>query len=976
MVVTMDLAHWHKRLQRHFSELSAQRRKMFPDQRIFGLEHGLEIAEIQALSKAVRAHIAAEPPLFKHALAWIVYSAEIGYLYSGDEYWQTFEEQTPGWIVNGDRYWLRCCFLWFQKEFNGVVPTGTWAKHFSIICWPITHAILPRDLQRQLARILYEVRHLFSAELFESPSILGDLITARSWNATSRFQNLAQETQLVGQIATALLLQGEFGTDNLIHQMTLRRIGEDLDCERRGREWLRKARRFAKERAQIRGLGLLGRNMKSSGVDHVERARAEIVELGIEPRLVLRPVDSTHSSWDVSLEIPDLSHLLLRFPNTKKILTGCRCVVAGAAGRPLARGRCLHGTQRVRLSRWPHVNEVLLRFEQTDPQLEYLLRTECLLRPGPTWLFRIASDGLAYECRSLRVRPGARYIIVSTAGPIRSKDHTNSIDLLCEGVDGSMLELPQALTEDWEETIQHLGLGQAKMIEVWPAGLSAFVWDGEGHGEWLASERPCLGILTDHPLTRFLISMGTNSDLKLEITKVKPGEPVFVELPNLPVGLHTVHVSAQSSLSGQTELLGDLDVVMRIREAQPWSPGVSPQGPLMVQIDPANPTLEQLWEGRIDVALRGPADRNVKCRVSLFERDGDVSTVAKQLPPLRLPVTPDDWRGHFEKHFRKTKDAAHYYDTARACELEFSADELGAFTVRCERDFTPLRWAVRRSGQGCFVRLLDDSGSEEQPEIKRIAFEAPCIEEELRLAPQYEVPDPGGMYVARISDFTAAVIVPPLVLHGFADFGCISRIDEGKRSTESIIQTLDISRLWGHARLPGDFISTIRRRGVLHALARHVAQLVCGDNWAKAEAEAEACNDAGKIAILKNGISKRSAGKAIDELLARDYGDLVDASCEKRVERIASLATKFCLLPSRSDGKTKNAVWLSEFALRLASDPVGVGTWAEKRLHDGLARLMDVPAIARAARFLVLATDYHLKSQTAHGELYAGWGWT
>lgn len=264
---------------------------MFPDQRIFGLEHGLEIAEIQALSKDVRAHIAAEPPLFEHALAWIVYSAEIGYLYSGDEYWQTFEEETPGWTINGDRYWIRRCFLWFQKQFNGVVPTGTWAKHFSIICWPITHAILPRDLQRQLARILYEVRHSFSAELLESPSILGDLIAARSWNATSRFQNLVQETQLVGQIAAALLLQGEFGTDNLIHQVTLRRIGEDLDRERRAREWLRGARRFAKERAQIRGLGLLGRNMKPSGLDHVVSARTEIVELGIEPRLVLRPVD-------------------------------------------------------------------------------------------------------------------------------------------------------------------------------------------------------------------------------------------------------------------------------------------------------------------------------------------------------------------------------------------------------------------------------------------------------------------------------------------------------------------------------------------------------------------------------------------------------------------------------------------------------------------------------------------------------------
>src|SRR5205814_1568777 len=138
------------------------------------------------------------------------------------------------------------------------------AEHFSIISWPITHAILPCDLQRQLARILYELRHSFSAELFESPANLGDFIAARSWNATSRFQNLAQNKLLLGQIAVALLLQGSFGTGGLIYPATLDRIGKDLDRERRAREWLRGARRYARERAQIRGLAITSRSVISS----------------------------------------------------------------------------------------------------------------------------------------------------------------------------------------------------------------------------------------------------------------------------------------------------------------------------------------------------------------------------------------------------------------------------------------------------------------------------------------------------------------------------------------------------------------------------------------------------------------------------------------------------------------------------------------------------------------------------------------
>ena len=97
----MDLDSWQARLAKHFSQLREDRNATWGDKPIFALEHGLEPAEVQALSAAVRAHIAHTAPDIDHALAWIVYAAEIGYGYCGDEYWQTFEEQTPGWVLLG-----------------------------------------------------------------------------------------------------------------------------------------------------------------------------------------------------------------------------------------------------------------------------------------------------------------------------------------------------------------------------------------------------------------------------------------------------------------------------------------------------------------------------------------------------------------------------------------------------------------------------------------------------------------------------------------------------------------------------------------------------------------------------------------------------------------------------------------------------------------------------------------------------------
>ena len=991
MVMEKELRDWQARLATHFAALRELRSRDGLARPVFGLEHGLDSSEVQTLEDAVRADIAYRRPSRTHALVWIVYASEMGYRYAGDEYWQTFERETPGWVQNGDRHRIRDFYLQFHRDYGGAVPSGVWAKQFSIICWPITHAILPKDLQRQLAHTLYDSRYSFSGDVLGSPESLGALIAARSWNTNSRFQNFVQEKRLVGQIAAALLLQGEFGSSNLIHSATLQRIGEDVDRERQAREWLKSARQSAGERVKVRGLGLLERDANPSNISRLDEARAQVAALGMEPRLLLRPTGPLGGSWDVSLEIPDLSHLLLRFPQTKEILPTSRCTVAGSLGRPLARGRLLHGAQRVLLARWPRSDEVLLQFEQTDPQLDFLLSTECLLRPGPNWLFRIASDGLAYECRNLRVRPGERYILVNTGGPVKSDEHTSPIDIECEGVEGALLDLPQALTVGWEESLRNLGLGQARTVEVWPAGLAPVAWDGEGYGEWLASEAPCLAILSDHPFASLAVSMDTSTESTFELTSVEPGEPVFVEFPQLPVGVHRLHFYARSMATGQPEQLGDLDVVVRIREERPRSQMVNPLGPLSLHMDPATPTLEQLWEGRLDLSLRGPNGRDVECTVSLFERDGEAAIIAQRLPPISAPFTSDDWRGHFRDHFQEKKSAQEAYDRARVCTLAFSADELGAFTVRCERDFTLLRWAVRRHGQGHVVRLYDDRGHSEPPLVSRATFETPCIEETLDFDSESEVPASGGMYVARADGLRAAVIVPP-VLHGFGleALRFVPNVERQDRSIESVLRVVGYASQWRQASLPGDLLSAIRQRNIMLTLVAELFRLLCGDNWARAEKEFSLSDSPRALETLSGAVSRNALEAGVGATLFRDAEAIAHGTKGYRIGRLASLAVDYRLLSStpvanRLRGATTNSqastdvdapAWLTELSLRLASDPASAETWAGRYLDTGLNRLLGTTTLARAARFLVIATDHYLRARSLSGELYGGWRWS
>lgn len=971
--VATDLAAWNRRLAEHFGAL-ARNRQDFP---LFALEHGLAPAEVLALSGQLRAHVRSSAPAQDHQFVWAVYAAEIGYGYAGDEYWQTFEEKTPGWTLNSTRNWLRDAFVAFQRTFSGAKPSGPWAEQFSIIAWPITHAILPRDLQQQLARVLYDVRHSFSAELFDEPQRLGDFIAARSWNTSARFQNLVQAPALVGQIAAALLLQGKEDFKTLLHPAALKRIGDDVDRERRGRDWLRGARRAAEERAKVRGL-TIGRSTTTT-FQRRDEARAEVERLGIEPRLILRPIEG--SRWEVSLEIPDLSHLILRFPQVRDLLTESRCSVAGATGRPLARGRCLHGPQRVALNRWPRPDEVLLEFERADPQLEYLLRTECMLRPGASWLFKVASDGLAYESRGMRVRAGSKYLLVSTE-PFARLPLARGVELACQGVHAVLLDVPPALDQDWEHALRQLQVTQAKSIEVWPAGLAAVAWDGEGRGEWLASETPTLAIRSDHAIDQLTIAMGDGPSLSLALSDAPVGEPIFVELPPLPVGLHKFSVAARSGSGAESEVIGDLDVVMRVREARPWSPGATMHGPLEVELDPAAPSLEQLWEGKAVVVVRGPDGRQAKCRVQLFVRAGEAASFERQLPPVTLPLSGEEWTRHFETHFREDKDAQQAYDDAHACEVEFSADELGVFTLRCEREFTPLRWSLRRTTTGFIARLHDDADSG-APVIERYTFERPTLGEQLVQSAELKVPRTGGLYVAALGEFRASLVVPPIV-KALSELKCEPRVEVPDRTNKSIAWLLSLARRWGEARLSGDLIAGARQRLVVRALTACIWSLLGGDTWGRREEEFSR-DDLG-LARLRRAIPQERTRPQRDDRRESIPPDqifphevlkgLAKAPLHARGVAFADFAARLQLGPPSKPQRGPAALaWLAEFALRMASDPVTVEAWSGEHLQEGIQRLREAPTLACAARFLVLAVDHHRKSYTA-GELYAGWRWS
>ena len=236
---------WQGRLEEHFETLARSRSESGLN--IFALEHGLDENVITDISIQLRLHLKNGLRLSSYWLLWVIYSTEHGYQYEGDEYWPSFEEQTPWWDGN-NRYQLAQWFEKFQRTYNGVVPTGRWAEHFSIISKPITHAILPKYLQVQFAKTLYYQRHRLVGLAALEAGDIGRRLAGNALHASTRFQEFLQQEELTGRIVLALLGEQSVEGSEPIYPPTLQRIVGDLERVRNAREWLGEARRYVKDR--------------------------------------------------------------------------------------------------------------------------------------------------------------------------------------------------------------------------------------------------------------------------------------------------------------------------------------------------------------------------------------------------------------------------------------------------------------------------------------------------------------------------------------------------------------------------------------------------------------------------------------------------------------------------------------------------------------------------------------------------------
>lgn len=942
-------------LDQHFRDLSSSRAASgLP---LFAFEHGLDTPQIEELSVKLRAHLASGGRPSNYWLLWVVYAAEIGYGYTGEEYWHSFEEQTPAWELH-HRDALRDWYRKFQKTYRAVIPSGPWADHFPIIAWPITHAILPKYLQYQFASAIYQNRFRLVSLGARDPQAMGRMLAAYTNDPSTRFQQFLQQEELTGRILLGLL--GEMANDasGPIYPSTLQRIVADLDAVRATRAWLKDVRTVV---AKFKGIGQgSGPSVTRNESETRDRRSDATTKFDIRPRIFLR--HSGGGSWAVGLAVPNLSPVAALKAEVGAILRATRTKVAGGTDTKPA-GWVLSPNRVSIVKSWPARGAALLQFEKSHPVLDALLKSDFTMSAESLWLFRVGPDGIASEITSRTVRPDADYIVLATNAPPFVNGLSAACAIECSGIFGCRLSIPSRLSAEHTKLLTSAGLQVARTIRVWPAGLPCRGWDGEGESEWLTTEEPCLGLVHDHPVSAFLIRL--NGVTRGVVNAPAPGVPTFVRLKPLPAGRHRLAVTAQrhgsiADITQKSPTDGFLDLL--VREPEPWVPGVSAHTGLIVTVDPHDADLEDFWTNKVDISVVGPESHQVSCVLTLERPSGEEIVSGQVAMNIPLPLTPEGWRKKFESFVEREEATTWRYPEASVGRVHIRGGELGEFILQFHRDVQPLRWLTRRAEGRVLLRLADDTGLPEPATCESFSMNHPTVavaENVAKLQAEIELEPPGALYVARNGDHIDALIVS----YGFSQVGLqglgvrprFEDVVNGIASLKSAIVSLD---RWSSARLAGP-LADIRRRQVTRELTSAIFARIGGKHWATAER-----------AFVDSPTTSSSADALQHKVCAFDgFGAVIKRDCAKFLDSDAkSWYAELC----QRYNICKNRI-LCEFAIRLAFEPRRMSQHYGSRMDDLAKEAASNPEVVRGARFGALLCAKLSASETAQVERGRKW---
>jgi hypothetical protein len=921
-------------LEKHFAALARERKPhSYP---VYALEHGFEPKKIDELRHELCRSRTLDDRLW---LVWVIIATEIGYTYDGDEYWHSFVKGITSWPLFGDRNRIRDWFAKFGNLYNGFRPCGRWAKHFSIIAWPITHAILPRDLQGQFARHLYDLRYQLAIHTNAPLEELGQLLKGSDSLGSSRFQHFLDQSELTARLALAFRDEDVQGTASSVFRPTLARIIRDLEGRQAARDWFRDTRKVLRDARFGHISALLANTDKTQTSTFVDSAKAN------NARLIAR--QSSNGSWQLGLILPDVRQILEQVGVPTKILDGKRIKILGEteSWMPARALLTLSGDERA-IESFDHVlgTPALITLEQHTAGLSEALTAALQLKGTSPWLLKVQDDGVARQLLGNFVRTKNDYIIATTDAVATHEIKqlqlvhldTNTLNVFLYH-----FHVPTVLGPADLVALKAIKLGYSLRAEIEPVGLVPR-WDGSAEcSVWLSGEQPMVRLSADHPVSEFTLTVDQSFCLRIPVAEQRHS---LVSLGQLAPGPHIIEVTgttiAKLGASIEAETFH-----LYIRAPEPWVASIRDKAGFRAVLEPAGASLDGVLAGMAKLSLLGPSERSVIIGARLFDVNGHQT----EHLPLGSMVSLSN-TGELQRILLKLakEPDAEKVQTSPRVDLTFLVDELGFDSVSFNRTLNPLRWRLNRNAHDSSARLIDEAGKGDAIRVTSYSILEPDKKIEVNVEDYLlgKSVDPPGLLLNAESGnkrYTAIFSVPPRQpITSLSNLGVKISISPSKDTPRNLPHLLSMLRLWFSAKQVLGPLGGIRKADVCKEFNRRIESILCGVPWADRVRQSHSLNDP-VIQQLRNSVG--GSPGFVSRIMTTNWdGADQNDSLKDEFVRIAGVY-HIC-----------EDVVLCGLALRVAFAPETIRPSADSDAITEWQRLMSVPSLVKGAFLARLVT--------------------
>jgi len=965
----MTVPDWHKKLFDHFAVLQSKRQLDIP---IFAIEHDLDEDElIQLKTDLLNVLKLNQVPNDVNYLPWVVYCTERGYEYSGDDYWPTFKEKTDNWVDNHhNRNFIKNCFLRFEKDFRAVVPTGDWATHFNIISRPIINSILPKDIQFSLLRILIDISFSLTKIHLEDINLLGKKIQENSWNSNSRFQTFAQNTALLGQFTRALLDSSSNLNSLLISEKTFARIEFDLSSEEKNKIFLTRIREKIKP-LKLSGIRTRPFTGDRENIEDFYSGNNKI--LSVKPSFYLSPCED--NSWNIILHIPVMTFILKWSAKFTKLLNEGRVNIPNSdKSNPFPAKNLLYHDNEFNLLKWPDINKPLIEFAFRG-EVQYEINLENIYENTELFCFYLANQNEAVYVSHKMLESDKSYIFLYNNLKIDEflKD-CDEIPLNCKNIKARKVEIKNISLN----VLNELGFNVLRNISFKPIAYPTSNNDYVGVYEYSLRENPTFILISDTKINKLKLELYDNQLLyTIELIDINPNEKKIIQLSSLKVGNYSLKM--ETEIFHENALLHTNGLIeIYIRDEENSSQKI--QTPLQFFVSPNSPSLEDFWEMKCRIKILGPKNYNITPEISLLDKNSQI-IYNHRLSKTKLPIEENSWSEQFLNFRRNNNRIGTIYENTYSSILSFSEPNLGSVKQIFERSFVPIRWMLKHSNDGYWIKLITGSENFDKINIYKYDFKTPNTKHDLIVEQfmQFNATEKkGGLYLAESENVKIGFVAPPLDTKTLQDL--IIPVDNLNlpRNTDDIIKIIDIINLWSSARQSGSQLAFLNQVNVYYRLTESLFRSICGDKWVKQE---KAIIENLPLQFIKYKLIPLLNNQRIEKYLNDKFenilNDFVESDIVDKVEFLQHMLSNLYIFREfkyfKKMYESYNMSLTANFILKLASSPQNLMDFDKSMIDIGIKCILEHPILLRIARVLVI---YSIKiNRSFEDNIYWGWKW-